>query len=649
MSKKIFLLFFTFFTFSLKVPAYDFENAGIYYTVSSRQKYTVAVTSSPQQRSAYRGEIVVPPSVVYEGKTFRVTEISKRAFQGCAQLVSLTVPASVVEIGDSAFFACTGLKYLVLEDGEKPLRVGSNSYHGVSAGQAIFHDCPLETLYLGRDLHYPESVGEIYNPFFQKGTLRTVTIGESAREIGSHAFQGCHSLVSFTVGSGVDRIGDRAFSGCISLRELFFKDGEGTLFLGVNRHSTSSKGEALFFDCPIETLYLGRTLDYSTSYFDGYAPFYDQQYLQSVVVGEEVVSLGDRLFWGCHSLSTVTIGGAVEFIGNYVFKECTALIEVVFRDGELPLYVGYNKFSPNGIGEPLFSDSHLHSLYLGRTLTYNMSRFYGLSPFYQQTELSSVTVSDYVMQLSQNIFYNCSALTELVIPGSVSVIDNAAFLGCTSLKKLELKDGRAPLSLGYNLFSEMEGRTLFHDTAVETLYLGRNLQFLSGEEYGGAPFSRMKKLQSVVVGDEVTAIPDNLFKNCPVLESFVVGKAVETIGNRAFQGCGNLSRLVFRDGDKPLLLGYNVHEPSGLGRSLFYDNPIQQLYLGRELRYPDTIYYGYAPFYRKETLTEVTIGEGVSVVGDRLFYGCTQLDNLQIEGTLSVVGAYAFYGCPAKE
>ena len=113
--------------------------------------------------------------------------------------------------------------------------------------------------------------------------------------------------------------------------------------------------------------------------------------------------------------------------------------------------------------------------------------------------------------------------------------------------------------------------------------------------------------------------------------------------------CGNLSRLVFRDGDKPLLLGYNVHEPSGLGRSLFYDNPIQQLYLGRELRYPDTIYYGYAPFYRKETLTEVTIGEGVSVVGDRLFYGCTQLDNLQIEGTLSVVGAYAFYGCPAKE
>ena len=123
----------------------------------------------------------------------------------------------------------------------------------------------------------------------------------------------------------MERIGDRAFSGCISLRELFFKDGEGTLFLGVNRHSTSSKGEALFFDCPIETLYLGRTLDYSTSYFDGYAPFYDQQHLQSVVVGEEVVSLGDRLFFGCHSLSTVTIGGAVEFIGNYVFKECTAL------------------------------------------------------------------------------------------------------------------------------------------------------------------------------------------------------------------------------------------------------------------------------------------------------------------------------------
>ena len=733
---------------ALDVCAYDFESDDIYYTIKNTRQVEVAI---PPHESAYSGEVVIPASVVYEGKSYAVTAIARHAFQGCSRLASLTVPASVVEIGDSAFFACSALKYLVLEDGDKPLRVGCNSYQGIAAGEAIFNDCPLETLYLGRelqyeggffygyspfykkrhlslviigegvrrlenrafygcedltsitlggrvasignyafyackslkelvikegevpleigtngtgknllsdapvevlylgrDLQYPESVGQIYNPFFQKETLRTVTIGEAVREIPSSAFQGCRSIVSFTVGSRVERIGNYAFSGCKSLRELFIKDGDSTLLLGVNLHTTSRKGEGLFFDCPLETLYLGRTLDYSTSYFDGYAPFYDQQRLQSVVVGEHVVSLGDRLFFGCHSLAHVTVGGSVEFIANYVFKECAALTEVVFRDGVLPLYVGYNKFASDGIGEPLFSDSPLHTVYLGRTLSYNVSRFYGFSPFYQQAALSSVTLGDCVTLLPQNLFYDCTSLTELSIPGGVSAVGHSAFSGCTALRKLVFKDGTEPLALGYNHFSQVGGKNLFHDTAVETLYLGRDVQFLSGIEYGGAPFSSLKTLRRVEVGATVTTIPDDLFARCSQLETVTIGGRVATIGNRAFQGCHSLSRLIFNDGDTPLSLGCDLYEPAGVGHALFYDNPIRELYLGRELRYPETIYSGYAPFYRKETLSQVTLGKGVTTVGPRLFYGCAQLRQLVVEGTLTHIGAYAFYGCGAK-
>lgn len=726
--------------------SYDFKSDGIYYTIKAKTRQ-IEVSAAPGE-TAYRGEVVIPASVVYEGKNYAVTAIAKHAFQGCSQLTSLTVPASVVEIGDSAFFACSALKYLVLEDGDKPLHVGSNSYQGIAAGEAIFNDCPLETLYLGRelqyeggffygyspfykkrhlslviigegvrrlenrafygcedltsitlggkvssignyafyackslkelvikegnvplkigtngtgknllsdapleilylgrDLQYPESVGQTYNPFSQKETLRTVTIGEAVREIPSSAFQGCHSIVSFTVGGAVERIGNYAFSGCTSMRELFIKDGDSTLLLGVNLHATSRKGEGLFFDCPLETLYLGRTLDYSTSYFDGYAPFYDQQRLQSVVVGERVVSLGDRLFFGCHSLAHVTVGGSVEVIANYVFKECTSLTEVVFRDGVFPIYVGYNKFASDGIGEPLFSDSPLHTVYLGRTLSYNVSRFYGFSPFYQQKALSSVTLGEYVALIPQNLFYDCTALTELSVPGGVSAVENLAFSGCTALRKIAFKDGAMPLMLGYNLFSQVGGKNLFHDTVVETLYLGRDVQFLSGIEYGVSPFSSLKTLRTIEVGATVTTIPDDLFAQCPRLEAVTIGGRVATIGNRVFQGCGHLSRVIFRDGDTPLTLGYNLYDPVGVGRSLFYDTPVQTLYLGRELRYPDTIYYGYAPFYRKETLTEVTLGKWVTTVGPRLFYGCAQLRELSIEGSLANVGAYAFYGC----
>ncbi len=750
MIKRVFLILLAFVGGLVVSMAHDFEKEGIYYTIVSPERQTVMVVAPPSGMT-YEGEMVIPESVRHAGKSFQVTAIDKRTFQECTQLSSLPVPPSVMAIGDSAFWGCTGLKYLVLKDNPRPLHIGSNMYYGVSAGQALFYDCPLETLYLGRELQYeggffygyspfykkkeltlvvigegvhklenrafygcesltsvtiggavasvgnyafyactslkelivkegssPLEIGtngkekdlfsdtpievlylgrelrfplpevHLYNPFYKKESLVSVTLGDSVKEIRPYAFWGCRSIVSLTVGGNVKRIGRSAFSRCISLRELFFKDGEGELFLDANLHTLSNRGEGLFSDSPVETLYLGRTLSYSPSYFDGYSPFYEQTHLRSVVVGERVVSLGDHLFGECKSLAKVTVGGAVEYIGNYSFKNCMALTEVELHDGVKPLHVGYNKFASNGVGESLFSDCPLQRVYLGRTLSYNISRYYGFSPFYRQKALSSVVIGDEVETLPQNIFYHCTALTEMVIPRGVSTIGNMAFMGCTSLRRLELQDGNLPLSLGYNLF-ESKGQPLFYDAPIDTLYLGRDLHYLGGETYGFAPFSRSKALRQVVVGEQVTAISDDLFRDCPALSSVIIGSGVEKIGNRAFQGCGALSYLYFCDGKKPLSLGYTAYNPSGFGRSLFFDSPLEEIYIGRELRYPEAIHYGYSPFYRKESLRKATLGAGVAVAGARLFYGCSRLEELHIEGTLSKVGNYAFYGCPAKK
>ena len=142
-----------------------------------------------------------------------------------------------------------------------------------------------------------------------------------------------------------------------------------TLSLGYN--STSREGEGLFYDCPLETLYLGRNLRYSESYGYGYSPFR-----------------------GIESLAEVTVGSSVTSLGNYLFMDCTGLKKLVMEDGTEILRLGYNSVGYMEDGEGLFYDCPLETLYLGRNLEYDPSR--GYFPFYGKTSLTELTIGSAV-------------------------------------------------------------------------------------------------------------------------------------------------------------------------------------------------------------------------------------------------------------
>ncbi len=100
----------------------------------------------------------------------------------------------------------------------------------------------------------------------------------SVTEIGDDAFSCCAGLTSVTIPNSLTSIGNRAFGDCTSLKDLRIEDGESTLSLGYNYCSSSYTGEGLFYDCTLETLYLGRNLSYNTGYDYGYSPFYKKNY-----------------------------------------------------------------------------------------------------------------------------------------------------------------------------------------------------------------------------------------------------------------------------------------------------------------------------------------------------------------------------------
>jgi hypothetical protein len=185
--------------------------------------------------------------------------------------------------------------------------------------------------------------------------------------------------------------------------------------------------------------------------------------------GFPTVAIGDLAFFGCTSLTSVTIPDSVTTIGSTAFFGCTNLTSIVV-DGGNPVFssqdgVLYDNAKtlliqyPDGkiggftilnsvtsIGEGAFSDcTGLTSVTIGSSVA-NI----GFAAFAGCTGLTSITIPDSVTSIEGHAFLNCTSLTSVTIPGSVTSIGYEAFQYCSSLTKAYFL-GNAP-SMGSSVF-----------------------------------------------------------------------------------------------------------------------------------------------------------------------------------------------------
>ncbi len=139
---------------------------------------------------------------------------------------------------------------------------------------------------------------------------------------------------------------------------------------------------------------------------------------------------------------------AVTSIGNYVFNGCSALKAIVMenREDDTPLTLGSNGSSP------LFYSCPLNEVYIGRRSSYDKSSSKGYSPFYRNTSLSYVGISEKETEISVNEFYGCTNLKEVKIGDGVTTIGNWAFSGCSSLDYFGF--GSSVKTIGIEAFSD---------------------------------------------------------------------------------------------------------------------------------------------------------------------------------------------------
>ena len=208
---------------------------GLYYDLDMSMR-TATVTYGTDNYASLPANVKIPESVEYNGVTYSVTKVANYAFSNCKSLESISIPSTVVQIGVTynnsdygamlPFYNCTALKSVRFEDGEKGLALGAScSGSGSKYSRGLFSYCPLEEVYIGRNISYqnysdddtfekyPWEYG--YSAFYNQPKLAKVTISPAVTEIPAYLFYKCSALNNVSIQGQLVEIPMYSFSECI--------------------------------------------------------------------------------------------------------------------------------------------------------------------------------------------------------------------------------------------------------------------------------------------------------------------------------------------------------------------------------------------------------------------------------------------------
>ena len=213
--------------------------------------------------------------------------IGSSSFQNCSNLSSITIPKSVTTIDGMAFYGCNGLTSVTLHCstidtwfssntsiqeiiiGEEVTSVAADAFKGCSGLKTVIFHCPT-----------------IESWFADNTSINEVIIGDKVKSIGNYAFKGCSGLSSLNIPNSVKSIGFFVFMGCNNLTSLNIPN------------SVEDIGSRCFVGC---------------------------KGLTNISIPSSLKEIKEHTFNGCSNLKSIILPKSLTSIGDYAFLNCNSL------------------------------------------------------------------------------------------------------------------------------------------------------------------------------------------------------------------------------------------------------------------------------------------------------------------------------------
>ena len=432
-----------------------------------------------------------------------------------------------------------------------------------------------------------------YSAFSRCSNLTSVEIPDSVTSIGDYAFSDCSSLASIAIPDSITSIGQGAFSGCSRLTSITIPD------------SVKSIGNSAFYGSNLTDVYYGGS----------------RTEWNEILIGGDNDQLTGANIDCTKTDSTATTGASGRCGVNLTW--------ILTDDGTLTISGTGVMHNYDSFGDaPWYGKRSMIKCLIIEPGVANIGDY----AFRNCTNLTSVEIPDSVTIIRFNAFNSCNSLSSITIPNSVKTIDQAAFPNCSSLTSITIPD--SVTSIGACAFSGCSALT-------DVYYGGSRAEWNKiridayNDQLRGANIHYAKTDPTATPTQ--TPMPTPIATPVPSPTATPAAPPVPTSGT-----CGENLTWKLEDG---------VLTISGTGAMTDY-SPIQGPQLPWAAAKIKSVVVesgvtsiGDFAFAGQVGLTSITIPDSVTSIGDYAFYNCSSLASIAIPNSITSIGQGAFSGC----